>query len=90
MRGHGFTTAADTLPTAVYQAVYAQTNAGIVLDAARLGGSAVGCEGLSEEEVRDTWKTNLGTQSRPWGLWEREVEAAGIYRNELKGGGEGR
>ncbi|KAL9114756.1 MAG: hypothetical protein Q9227_001435 [Pyrenula ochraceoflavens] len=100
MRGHGFTTAADTIPTAVYQAVYAQVNARIIMGAVNLrsglrgnrdGGDTAGVaeqamdeiDGLSEEEVKDTWKSNLGTQSRPWGLWEREVANSRLYRNEL-------
>lgn len=38
---------------------------------------------LSDREVKDAWAANKTQASRPWGLWCREVEERGIYRNEL-------
>ena len=95
MRGHGFTTAAADIETAVFQAIYAQGNARVLTTAIGLGAAASkdgasSVRYLSDQEAVDTWKGNLPTVTRPWGLWKREVEAVGrengLYVNTLDNG----
>lgn len=78
MRGHGVTVAADSLRKAVYCAIYAQTNARLVLDAARLGGDIrylTEAEGLAAERAND------GQIDRAWDLWRRTAhEATAMFR----------
>ncbi|KAF2192212.1 hypothetical protein K469DRAFT_620246 [Zopfia rhizophila CBS 207.26] len=40
---------------------------------------------LKDNEAHDAWEANLGTISRPWRLWCREVEVNPLYRNECPG-----
>ena len=95
MRGHGFTTAATDIESAVFQAIYAQGNARILTSAIGLSAAAgqdkaSGVRYLTDQEAIDTWKGNQPTVSRPWGLWKREVEAVGrengLYVNTLDDG----
>lgn len=49
-------------------------------------GSKIQIEGikyLNDRECKDAWTANQGHASRPWKLWCREVEQAGLYKNEL-------
>lgn len=73
MRGHGVTVAAGSLRKAVYCAVYAQLNARLVLDAARLGGDI---HYLSREEGLAAEAANDGQIGRAWELWRRAAEDA--------------
>ena len=95
MRGHGFTTASPDIERAVFQAIYAQSNArvlttSITLSAAMGQDPASAVRYLSEQEAVDTWNGNIPTVLRPWGLWKREVEAVGrqngLYVNTLDNG----
>lgn len=43
---------------------------------------------LSEGEAKGAWEANAGQASRPWALWCREVEAGGLYVNEMEEGGD--
>lgn len=36
---------------------------------------------LNERECKDAWTANQAHVERPWGLWAREVEECGLYRN---------
>ncbi|KAK5107423.1 hypothetical protein LTR62_001284 [Meristemomyces frigidus] len=38
---------------------------------------------LSERECKDSWTALQANAERPWKLWCAEVEASGLYRNEL-------
>ncbi|EMD00123.1 hypothetical protein BAUCODRAFT_64075 [Baudoinia panamericana UAMH 10762] len=38
---------------------------------------------LSDRECKDAWTANQGHAYRPWKLWCAEVEASGLYHNEL-------
>jgi HCOMODA/2-hydroxy-3-carboxy-muconic semialdehyde decarboxylase len=69
MRGHGFVTVADSLQVAVFQAVYAQVNARIQLEASALGRPTF----LSEAESRATATSNAGQVQRAWSAWTAEV-----------------
>ena len=95
MRGHGFTTAAADIQTAVFQAVFAQGNAQIQTAALTAGASegsmkSADIKYLSQKEAVDAWATNQQTTARPWGLWKRQVEAVGrengLYVNTLDNG----
>lgn len=68
MRGHGSVTVADSLPLAVYRAVYAEKNAALQLAALQLGEVAY----LSNEEGRAAAETNAGQLERAWNNWVRE------------------
>jgi ribulose-5-phosphate 4-epimerase/fuculose-1-phosphate aldolase len=67
MRGHGFCAVGDTIPWAVYCAVYTQLNAALQQQALALGGSV---KYLADEETRLSSKTQHGVADRPWELWK--------------------
>ena len=70
MRGHGMTVVGDSLPEAVFRAVYTQTNARLQTAAGTLQGPI---EFLSEEEGKRATLTNRGTVERPWELWKAKA-----------------
>jgi ribulose-5-phosphate 4-epimerase/fuculose-1-phosphate aldolase len=91
MRGHGLTVIAPTIQDCVLRAVYTQKNAGIqtasLLTHAAYFGSNGGAASraeikyLSEDESKAATEMTRWSALRPWGLWLREVEAAGLYVN---------
>lgn len=96
MRGHGYTTTDTTIETAVYRAIYAQSNAHIQTTALQLaaaagvagGGSGMGANTtgvryLSAQERADTSVWNHNLADRPWPMWVREVEVNPLYVNTL-------
>ena len=70
MRGHGMTVVGESIPEAVFRAVYTEMNARLQLHAEQLQGPI---EFLSETEGRDATKTNQGTLERPWELWKKKA-----------------
>jgi ribulose-5-phosphate 4-epimerase/fuculose-1-phosphate aldolase len=86
MRGHGLTVVADNIEECVLRAIYTQQTALIQTTALMAkgasGGPAQGIKYLNEEEAAaSTDMTNWSAQ-RPWKLWVREVESAGLYVNQ--------
>jgi len=93
MRGHGITVQGPTIQDCVLRAIYTQSNATIQTTAlltraafqAQLPpGEKMINEGihfLSEEETAAGMEMTRWSAKRPWGLWLREVEAAGLYAN---------
>jgi ribulose-5-phosphate 4-epimerase/fuculose-1-phosphate aldolase len=73
MRGHGFTVVGESVPEAVFRAIYTEMNARLQLEAAQLEGPI---EFLSEEEGRRSTAANRGTLERPWELWKASVAGA--------------
>ena len=67
MRGHGFCAVGESLPVAVFRAVYTETNAALQQQAIALGGSVTY---LDEGESRLSEKTNRSVVARPWQLWK--------------------
>lgn len=74
MRGHGMTVVGDSIPEAVFRAIYTMTNARLQLQAGQLGGPI---EFLSDTEGRLATATNRSTIERPWALWKAKVAKAG-------------
>jgi ribulose-5-phosphate 4-epimerase/fuculose-1-phosphate aldolase len=70
MRGHGSTVVANSIPLAVYRAVYAELNARYQLDASALGQITY----LTEDEGRACVARVEGQVQRPWALWKRAAE----------------
>jgi HCOMODA/2-hydroxy-3-carboxy-muconic semialdehyde decarboxylase len=70
MRGHGMTVVGESVPEAVYRAIYTEMNARLQLQARALEGPI---EFLSDEEGRRVTATNRGTLERPWELWKRAL-----------------
>jgi ribulose-5-phosphate 4-epimerase/fuculose-1-phosphate aldolase len=70
MRGHGMTVIGDSVPEAVFRAIYTEMNARMQLQATQLEGPI---EFLSDEEGRRSQASNRGTLERPWELWKREA-----------------
>jgi ribulose-5-phosphate 4-epimerase/fuculose-1-phosphate aldolase len=70
MRGHGMTVIGDSIPEAVFRAIYTEMNARLLLQATQLEGPI---EFLSEEEGRRSTVSNRGTIERPWELWKRRA-----------------
>jgi ribulose-5-phosphate 4-epimerase/fuculose-1-phosphate aldolase len=67
MRGHGMTVVGESIPEAVYRAIYTEMNARLQLQATQLEGPI---EFLSDEEGRRSTAANRGTLERPWELWK--------------------
>jgi ribulose-5-phosphate 4-epimerase/fuculose-1-phosphate aldolase len=67
MRGHGMTVIGDSVPEAVFRAIYTEMNARLQLQATQLEGPI---EFLSDEEGRRSMAANRGTIERPWELWK--------------------
>jgi ribulose-5-phosphate 4-epimerase/fuculose-1-phosphate aldolase len=70
MRGHGMTVIGDSVPEAVFRAIYTEMNARLQLQATQLEGPI---EFLSDEEGRRSQASNRGTIERPWELWKRRA-----------------
>jgi ribulose-5-phosphate 4-epimerase/fuculose-1-phosphate aldolase len=68
MRGHGMTVIGDSIPEAVFRAIYTEMNARLQLHATQLEGPI---EFLSDEEGRRSTAANRGTLERPWELWKK-------------------
>ena len=74
MRGHGMTVIGDSVPEAVFRAIYTEMNARMQLQATQLEGPI---EFLSDEEGRRSQASNRGTLERPWELWKKAVSGRG-------------
>ena len=70
MRGHGMTVVGESIPEAVFRAIYTEMNARLQLSAAQLEGPI---EFLSDEEGRRATASNRGTHERPWELWKKQA-----------------
>jgi len=70
MRGHGMTVIGDSVPEAVFRAIYTEMNARLQLQATQLEGPI---EFLSDEEGRRSMASNRGTIERPWELWKAKA-----------------
>ena len=70
MRGHGMTVIGDSVPEAVFRAIYTEMNARLQLQASLLEGPI---EFLSDVEGRRAQASNRGTIERPWELWKRSA-----------------
>ncbi|MCK6210776.1 class II aldolase/adducin family protein [Georgenia sp. EYE_87] len=69
MRGHGSVAVGDSLPDAVFRAVYAEVNAGIQAAATQLGAVTY----LTPQEGAAAWRTNSSQVVRAWDVWREEV-----------------
>ena len=74
MRGHGFCTVGESLPVAVFRAVYTETNAALQQQAIALGGTVTY---LDEGEARLSERTNRSVVERPWTLWKSRFASTG-------------
>jgi ribulose-5-phosphate 4-epimerase/fuculose-1-phosphate aldolase len=72
MRGHGMTVVGDSLPEAVFRAIYTAMNAKLQMQAAALEGPI---EFLSAAEGRLATAANRPTIERPWQLWKAKALA---------------
>ncbi|SDG68553.1 class II aldolase/adducin family protein [Microbacterium pygmaeum] len=71
MRGHGSVTVGDSIPHAVWRAVFAELNARALAVAVGLGEVTP----LTAEEGIAAAKSNYGQIRRPWELWRAEARA---------------
>ncbi|KAH8815509.1 class II aldolase and Adducin N-terminal domain-containing protein [Xylogone sp. PMI_703] len=92
MRGHGMTIVGPTIQDCVLRAIYTQNNASIQTTALltraawraespQEQGSDQAIHYLSQEEADAAMEMTKWSAMRPWTLWLREVEAAGLYVN---------
>ena len=81
MRGHGMTVIGDSIPEAVFRAVYTEMNARLQLQATQLEGPI---EFLSDEEGRRATVSNRGTIERPWEVWKKCVAARDSGQRDKK------
>ncbi len=70
MRGHGFVAVGDTIPNAVYRAIYTQTNAALQQNAIALGGETTYLDPDEAAKAETSIATTIG---RPWELWKKSV-----------------
>jgi HCOMODA/2-hydroxy-3-carboxy-muconic semialdehyde decarboxylase len=64
------TVVGDSVPEAVFRAIYTEMNARLQLQAQQLEGPI---EFLSETEARGSMAANRGTLERPWELWKKRA-----------------
>ncbi len=69
MRGHGATMVGRSIAQAVYRSIYAALNAGLQMEAMRLGEPIF----LEREEARKAEATNDAALDRAWALWKQEA-----------------
>ncbi len=69
MRGHGFVTAAASVPLAVFQAIYTAVNARVLGEGLRLGPVV----SLTPAEAIAARDANAGQVDRAWQLWRSKV-----------------
>ena len=67
MRGHGFCAIGESVPVAVFRAVYTESNAALQRQAIALGGSVTY---LDEHEASLSERSNRSVVARPWELWK--------------------
>ncbi|OJJ02020.1 hypothetical protein ASPVEDRAFT_654897 [Aspergillus versicolor CBS 583.65] len=92
MRGHGFTAAGASIKESVFRAIYTAENARVQSAALSLqlaSGTAPLKPGeslyyLEEGELDAATQMTQWSVMRPWQLWEREVEANGLYVNNVE------
>jgi HCOMODA/2-hydroxy-3-carboxy-muconic semialdehyde decarboxylase len=71
MRGHGSIAVGQSIPHAVYRAIYTETNARIQAQALAMGGVP---KFLSADEAAAAMRTNDSVVERPWSLWASEAQ----------------
>lgn len=88
MRGHGMTVAAPTMKECVLRAIYTQENAAIqttVLMTRAASHPAITnlpeARFLNKKEAAAAASMTHWSAERPWNLWVKEVEQAGLYVN---------
>jgi HCOMODA/2-hydroxy-3-carboxy-muconic semialdehyde decarboxylase len=69
MRGHGSVAVGQSIRQVVYRAIYAEVNARLQSEAARLG--EITC--LNDAEAENAAATNDQVLERPWELWKKRV-----------------
>ena len=70
MRGHGFASVGESLPVAVYRAVYTELNARLQAEAIGLGGEITYLDG-EEAELADAVIRSV--VAKPWDLWKKRA-----------------
>jgi HCOMODA/2-hydroxy-3-carboxy-muconic semialdehyde decarboxylase len=70
LRAHGMVVVANSLPVAVFRAVFTEVNARVQLQASALGGPIAA---LDRDEGRLADVVNVNTVGRSWDLWKRRV-----------------
>ena len=70
LRAHGMVAVAESLPIAVFRAIFTEVNARVQLQAAMLGGAIAA---LDSEEGRFADIVNVNTVGRSWDLWKQRV-----------------
>jgi ribulose-5-phosphate 4-epimerase/fuculose-1-phosphate aldolase len=70
LRAHGMVAVAESLPVAVFRAIFTEVSARVQLQAAALGGPIAA---LDPEEGRLADVVNVNTVGRSWDLWKRRV-----------------
>jgi hypothetical protein len=91
MRGHGFTVVGSSIEECVLRAVYTAENASIQTTSLMLN-AAFSKRSLELSDIDYLRPDELGPAAeftnrsymRPWSLWLREVESAGLYVNNAK------
>jgi ribulose-5-phosphate 4-epimerase/fuculose-1-phosphate aldolase len=69
MRGHGATMVGGSIKQVVYRSIYAALNAGLQMEALRLGEPNF----LEPQEAANAAATNDKVIERPWALWKRQA-----------------
>ena len=90
MRGHGFTVCGNRIEESVLRAIYTKENATIqtntILSHAAFHGasqSPPAIDYMHPDEIASAAEMTRWSFNRPWNLWLREVELAGLYTNSV-------
>lgn len=86
-RGHGFATVGTSIEESVYRGVYTTWNAETQASALEIrnayGASAETLKYLTPREAADCVPMNKGSYTKAWPLWQAQVEADPLYKNDL-------
>lgn len=86
-RGHGFATVGTSVEESVYRAIYTTYNAATQASALEVenaaGKGADMLKYLTEREAADCVAMNRGSYGKAWPLWQAQVEANALYKNDL-------
>ncbi|KAL2167448.1 hypothetical protein VTG60DRAFT_1199 [Thermothelomyces hinnuleus] len=88
MQSHGFTAVATDIRIATYEGIYAVVNARVQAEALKIQHAYhanqapdgnVWAVYLNEQQIRDSWETEINILEKPWEMWVREVKVNPLF-----------
>ncbi|KIW53200.1 hypothetical protein PV05_08792 [Exophiala xenobiotica] len=85
MRGHGYTTWAESIEDTVWRAIHIRRDADIQTAAmAQRDATELEVVYLSEQEAKDCERTTNFADQKQWLAWTAQADRSGMYRNEMR------